>query len=148
VHGSHHDEVSPPDAVDAASPSSRACAAINGLTTTHDPAGIERVADELTTAGAKDWTGDTRRELIEGLVLCLAGDSIREDPDAEDALCSMLEQLGVMRRAGNLVFEFTPDRELAPADLPAVRRYRAWLPIKYTAGATAKLAATRTPLGC
>ena len=131
MHGSHGD-TSSPDAVEPAPPSSPRSAAIDRLTATRDPAGIEHLADELINTGAQDWTGDTRRELIEALVLCLAGDSIREDPDAEDALCSMLEQLGVMRRAGNLVFEFAPDRELAPGDLTAVRRYRAWLPVRYT----------------
>jgi hypothetical protein len=132
MHGTHHDHVSAPDATDSSSDESRS--AINRLATTRDPAGIERLADELTGAGARGWTGDTRRELIETLVLCLAGDSIRADADAEDALCSALEQLGVMTRSGNLRFEFAPDDELAPSDLSAVRRYRAWLPIGYASG--------------
>ncbi len=66
------------------------------------------------------------------MVLCLASDSVRQDPDAEDAVCSTLERLGVMTRSGNLVFAFIPDGELAPCDQDAVRRYRAWLPVRYT----------------
>ncbi len=113
-------------------------AAISALGSTRHPARIERLADELTMAGARHWTGSSRRELIEALILCLTSDSVRQDADAEDAICSSLEQIGVMSRAGNLVFAFVPDEELATRDLAAVRRYRAWLPVKYTIGSTAK----------
>lgn len=70
-------------------------------------------------------------ELIEALVLCLAGDSIQQDAEAEDAVCSALEAMGVMTRVGNLVFEFLPEGALAASDLDAVQHYRGWLPAKY-----------------
>ena len=109
-------------------------ATISQLGATRDPAEVEHLADELARVGADRWTGSVRGDLIEALVLCLTGDSIRQDADAEDAICSALGQLGVMRRAGNLVFEFLPDDELAPSDLVAIPRYRGWLPGKYTIG--------------
>jgi hypothetical protein len=104
------------------------------LRSTRVPAEVENLVDELVTrSGARSWTGTERVALIEALVLCLAGEAIRQDADAEDAVCSALEHTGVMRRVDNLVFEFVPDHELAASDMDALRRYRGWLPSKYSA---------------
>ena len=109
-------------------------AAIDELGATREPARVECLADDLSRLGAERWTGSLREELLQALLLCLAGDSVRQDADAEDAICSTLERLGVMTRAGNLVFAFLPDADLPPCDRDAVRRYRPWLPARYTTG--------------
>jgi hypothetical protein len=127
-----HAGVRSADLIESAPAQDERTEAIAELGKTRHPARIEHLADELTQAGAQHWTGSARSELIETLILCLTGDSIRQDADAEDAICSTLELIGVMTRAGNLVFAFIPDGELAPSDVVAVRRYRAWLPIRYT----------------
>jgi len=129
-----HPGVCSADAAKVVPPSDIAIGTIAELGASRHPARIEHLADRLATVGAEQWTGRARQELIEALLLCLTGDSIRQDADAEDAICSTLERIGVMSRSGNLVFAFVPDGELAPTDLVAVRRYRSWLPIKYTAG--------------
>jgi hypothetical protein len=107
-------------------------AAIARLGRTRDTSEVERIADELgERAKTGRWSGAARIELINALVRCLTADSIREDPDAEDAVCSALEQIGVMSRLDNLVFVFVPESELGADELRTVRRYRGWLPSKY-----------------
>jgi|GEM_PF-6528453 hypothetical protein len=109
-------------------------AAIARLLTTRDPAEIEHLADEFARwVGCGCWTGSSRGQLIEALILCLTGESIRNDADAEDAICGALEEIGVMAKVGNLVFELVPDAALPASDLAAVRRYGGWLPRKYAA---------------
>ena len=102
------------------------------LRATHDPAEVEQLVDELTNdVASADWTSSLRAQLIEALILQLAVDSVRDDPDAEDAVCSALTRFGVMTRRGNLVFEFRPITELATADSAAVARSADWLPKRY-----------------
>jgi hypothetical protein len=114
-------------------------AAIARLVTTRDTEEVERLADQLADQAKNDlWSGDTRVELVNALVRCLTADSIREDADAEDAVCSALEQIGVMTRLDNLVFVFRPDSELGANDLITVRRYRGWLPSKYAVPTSAR----------
>lgn len=106
--------------------------ALARLRTAHSPEEVERLADELANGvDLAAWTGAFRAELIEALILQLAVDSIRDDPDAEDAICGALEQIGVMTRVGNLVFEFVSDASLPANDRASVRRYGGWLPQKY-----------------
>ncbi len=95
-------------------------------------ADIERAADEVThrVAGG-GWPECQRAAAVETLVLALSDDWVRQDPDTEDAVCSALETLGVMRRVGNLVFELLPENELAERDRASVQRCRAWLPGRY-----------------
>lgn len=95
-------------------------------------ADIERFADEVTLhAAARDWRDGQRSAAVETLVLALSDDWVCQDPDAEDAVCSALEAVGVMRRVGNLVFEIVSDADLSEADGDAVRRCRTWLPRRY-----------------
>jgi hypothetical protein len=123
------------DSVDAA-PATPArdehAAAIAQLVTARDPEAIEHLADGLTQINPDRWTDAARTALVDALVLCLTGESVQQDPDAEDAICSALANLGVMTRVGNLVFEFVPERQLAAGDAAVVRRYRGWLPSRYT----------------
>ncbi|MGZ4688646.1 MAG: hypothetical protein ACXVJW_14195 [Acidimicrobiia bacterium] len=123
------------DLVDATpSPDDRS-AAITRLVRTRNPSEVERLADELgERAITGGWAGSDRSELVEALLRCLTGEAVRQDADAEDAVCSALEQVGVMIRIDNLVFVFVPDGELAASDAAAVRRYRGWLPSRYTNG--------------
>jgi hypothetical protein len=93
---------------------------------------VEHFADELAIDGHGRNPEDPERDhAIETLVLALASDWVRNDDDAEDAVCSALVRIGVMARCGNLVFEFVPDAELSTRDRAAVGRYRGWLPNKY-----------------
>jgi len=103
--------------------------ALHRLRTAHRTSDIERLADELST---DPTIGPTpRRDLLEVLLVRLGDESVRDDPDTEDALCSALVRLGLMRRHGNLVFRFRLDHELSPADATLVHRYDAWLPLRY-----------------
>lgn len=93
---------------------------------------IERIADEVTgNAAVVGWPEAQRVAAVETLMLALSDDWLRQDPDAEDAVCSALEAVGVMRRTGNLVFELVPDAELVECDREVLRRCRMWLPRKY-----------------
>jgi hypothetical protein len=127
-----HNDARRADAAAASPARTEHVASITELLTTRDAGKIEQLADELSAGGADNWTGSAREQLIEALVLCLAGDSVRQDADAEDAICSALEEIGVMTHIDNLVFEFVPDDKLDANDLAALRRFRGWLPIKYT----------------
>ena len=95
-------------------------------------ADIERFADEVTQhAAAGDWREGERVAAVETLVLALSDDWVCQDRDAEDAVCSALEAVGVMRRVGNLVFEIVSDGELSEGDRETVQRCRTWLPRRY-----------------
>ena len=123
------------DSLDATPSRDEQSEAIARLVMTRDPSEVERLADELGGRALTDhWTGSAASDLLEALIRCLAGDSVRQDSDAEDAVCSALESIGVMIRIDNLVFVLVPDGELAASDAAAVRRYRGWLPTRYTSG--------------
>jgi hypothetical protein len=95
---------------------------------------IERFADEVAAPGAAEpLAGAARERVVDDLLFALASDWVRHDGDAEDAVCSALVRIGVMTRKGNLVFEFVEDARMSARDLQAMRRYRAWLPAKYSA---------------
>lgn len=115
-------------------PTADVSAAISRLVTTGDTAEVERLADDLAVRASHDaWPSETRIALVDALVRCLTADSIREDPDAEDAVCSALELIGVMNRLDHLVFVFLPESELGANELITIRRYRGWLPSRYAA---------------
>ena len=106
---------------------------------------IERVADEVThRAAGGGWPECQRAAAVETLVLALSDDWVRQDPDTEDAVCSALETLGVMRRVGNLVFELLPETELAECDRAPIQRCRRMAPweISGTSVLTAALLVT------
>jgi hypothetical protein len=106
---------------------------ITRLLVTRDPAEVERLADALAERSRRDrWTGRVHRQLVEALLLCLTSDSVRDDADAEDALCSALVEAGVMRRIGNLAFEFVVEDDLEDRDRAILARYRVWLPARYS----------------
>jgi hypothetical protein len=95
---------------------------------------VERFADDLANDGDEYGVDEPRRDhAIEMLLLALTSEWVRNDGDAEDAVCSALVRIGVMTRCGNLVFEFVPDAHLSTSDRAAVGRYRGWLPNKYYA---------------
>jgi hypothetical protein len=95
---------------------------------------IERFADAVKRRAASGaWPVCQRAAAVDCLVRALGDDWIRQDADAEDAVCSALETIGIMRRVGNLMFELLPDDELADGDREAVDRWRAWLPRKFQA---------------
>ena len=104
--------------------------ALTRLRTSSRAAELERLADELT-ADTGALPPGRRNDLVEVLVLRLCDETARDDSDAEDAICSALARLGVMRRAGNLVFTFRADDDLPSGDASVVARYDAWLPRKY-----------------
>jgi hypothetical protein len=116
----------------SAQESTGASVTIARLLTTRHPAEVEHLVDSLATSCVVDeWTDLAHRQLVEALLLCLTADTIRQDSDAEDAICSVLTQIGVMHRVGNLMFEFVRYTELSPGDREIVGRYRAWLPTRY-----------------
>jgi hypothetical protein len=93
---------------------------------------VEHFADELAAPlPTQPLIGVARDQAIEALVLALASDWVRTDADAEDAVCSALVRIGVMRRRGNLVFEFVADEHMTERDRSAVDRYRGWIPGRY-----------------
>jgi hypothetical protein len=95
---------------------------------------IEMYADEVAVLHARGALSDTSRRIaVEALVLSLSDDWVREDADAEDAVCSALESLGVMRRVGNLRFEIVNEAEMSRPDREIVRCCRVWLPRRYRA---------------
>jgi hypothetical protein len=120
------------DAVEAARTSVKQLNLLEQLRVTRDASEVERLADELAAQVRRDGLPDAARiEMINVLVGRLTTEVIREDPDAEDAVCSALEQIGVMTRLDNRVFVFRPESELGINELSTVRQYLGWLPGRY-----------------
>jgi hypothetical protein len=91
--------------------------------------------DNRSPARSELHLDDGRRAAeLEELLLGLAGETVHDDDDAEDAYCSALVGLGVMRRIGNRNFRLVSMNLLAPADVDVVLRYRGWLPGRYWEG--------------
>jgi hypothetical protein len=103
------------------------------LLTIRDPAEVEYLADALAMQSAREqWSGRAHRQLVEALLLCLTADTIRQDRNAENALCAALAAVGVMRRVSGLEFELLAESQLEPGDRAIVDRYRNWLPARLT----------------
>jgi hypothetical protein len=83
---------------------------------------IETLADLVTPAADPAIT----HALLWRLGDCI----VQDDPDVEDAVCSALVRLRVMRRLGNQRFQFRPRHEL-PSDVVAMLRDDIVIPLRY-----------------
>jgi hypothetical protein len=93
---------------------------IDRFLTASGSAAIERIADQL---------GDTgQQEAVEALLWRLGDAQVQDDPDTEDAVCSALTKLGLMRRLGNLTFVFDENSALLRA---AIDQDKQIIPRKY-----------------
>jgi uncharacterized protein with von Willebrand factor type A (vWA) domain len=85
---------------------------------------IERLADELG-----DFSDDRASE---ALIRRLSDIQVQEDPDVEDAVCSALVKLGLMKKLGNLNFRVLPQNELQDMQRKLVyEEYSMQIPFKY-----------------
>lgn len=84
---------------------------------------LEKLADRIGNAGSK--------EAIKALLYRLGDDHVQDDPDVEDAVCTALVKLGVMRTMGNLNFRLL-EKSLLPNDvLGLLEEYMPLIPRKY-----------------
>jgi hypothetical protein len=89
-----------------------------------DPRLIEVLADQLGAAGD--------RRAIRPLLMRLGDCGVQEDRDVEDAVCSALVALDVMRCAGNLSFGFLPSEDLADDLVEMIRELAGTIPQRYS----------------
>ncbi len=84
---------------------------------------LEKLADRIGNAGGK--------EAIETLLYRLGDDHVQDDPDVEDAVCTTLVKLGVMRTMGNLNFRVL-EKSLLPSYIrELLEEYLSLIPKKY-----------------
>jgi len=88
-----------------------------------DPRVIEAVADQLGAAGD--------RRAVRPLLMRLGDCRVQEDRDVEDAVCSALVALDVMRCAGNLSFSFLPPEVLADDVVETMSELASTIPQRY-----------------
>jgi hypothetical protein len=84
---------------------------------------LEKLADRIGNAGNK--------EVIEQLLYRLGDDHVQDDPDVEDAVCTALVKLGVMRTMGNLNFRFLEKSLLPSGVLELLEEYISLIPRRY-----------------
>jgi hypothetical protein len=90
---------------------------------TNDPRRIEVLADLI--ARSED------ERALRALLGRLGDWPVREDPDAEDAVCSGLVAFGVMQCEGNQRYAFLPRHELPPGVSDLVRELGVSIPLRY-----------------
>jgi hypothetical protein len=90
---------------------------------TSDLETLEQLADRLGESGD--------RRAVTTLLYRLGDLPVQEDRDVEDAVCDALVRFGVMRKLGNLTFEFNPPETLPEEVRQWLDSHRLIVPRKY-----------------
>ena len=89
---------------------------------------IEELADEIGRMASR-----YRKAAVDALLSRLGDPVVQEDPDVEDAVCTALARLGVMRRKGNLNFVLLSPGSLHGGIRNLLEKHEIYIPRRYCA---------------